>query len=143
MVAVGSIVWGVGALVLGVALLQALGNFSDNAAFWLPYPYPRPGSEGLMLYETLLMRGGVSLYGPITPDRFISGPYPPLYYLLAGWLLPSGSAGFSEGRTLSLWAALITAAALAFLIGGGAGDFRFRILDFGAAESTPESKSKI
>jgi hypothetical protein len=115
-VVAASIIWGLGALVLGVALIQALGNFTDNAAFWLPYPYPRPGSEGLMLYDTLLMRRGVSLYGPITPDRFISGPYPPLYYLLAGWLLPP-TPGFTEGRTLSLGAALSTAAALAVLVG--------------------------
>jgi hypothetical protein len=117
--AAGSIAWALGVLVLGVALVQAAGGFGDNAAFWLPYPYPRPGSEGLMLYETLLMRRGESLYGPITPDRFISGPYPPIYYLLAGWLLPPGGAGFSEGRTLSLWAALVVAAALVLLVGVG------------------------
>jgi hypothetical protein len=141
--AAGSIAWALGVLVLGVALVQAAGGFADNAAFWLPYPYPRPGSEGLMLYETLLMRRGESLYGPITPDRFISGPYPPIYYLLAGWLLPPGGVGFTEGRTLSLWAALVVAGAIILLVGVGARDFRFWILDFGAGSTRLDPKSKI
>ena len=118
MVAVGSIVWGLGALVLGVALIQALGPSATTLPSGCLIPTRAPAPEGLMLYETLLMRDGDSLYGPITPDRFISGPYPPLYYLLAGWLLPPGTAGFTEGRTLSLWAALITAAALVLLLLG-------------------------
>ncbi len=130
---VGSLGLALGGLALLGALGGALGAFRDNAAFWLPYPYPRPGSEGLMLYETLLMRGGTSLYGPITPDRFISGPYPPIDYLLTGWLLPPGAARFTEGRTLSRWAALTVAAALVVLVGMGARDFRFWILNFGTS----------
>jgi hypothetical protein len=96
--------------VLALLLWQAGAAFVDNANRWLPYPYPRPGSEGLMLYETLLMRQGGDLYGPITPDRFISGPYPPVYYWLAGQVMPD-VPGFFDGRSLSMWAALAAAAA--------------------------------
>jgi hypothetical protein len=102
--------------VAGLALARAATALAENAAFWLPYPYSRPGSEGLMLYETLLLRRGESLYGPITPERFISGPYPPIYYLLAGWVMPPDAVGFTEGRTISLWSALIVAAALVLLV---------------------------
>jgi hypothetical protein len=96
--------------VLALLLWQAGAAFAANATLWLPYPYPRPGSEGLMLYETLLMRQGGDLYGPITSDRFISGPYPPVYYWLAGQIMPA-TPGFFDGRSLSMWAALAAAAA--------------------------------
>ncbi len=99
--------------VLTLLLVHAVGAFADNAARWLPYPFPRPGSEGLMLYETIFMRQGGDLYGPITPDQFISGPYPPVYYWLAGRLMPE-TPGFIDGRGLSLWAG-VAAAVLAGL----------------------------
>jgi hypothetical protein len=94
---------------------QAVEAFAAAARLWLPYPYPRPGSEGLMLYETLAMRQGVDLYGPITPDHFISGPYPPVYYWLAGRVMPA-APGFFDGRSLSMWAALAVAALTVVLI---------------------------
>ena len=66
--------------VLILAAIPALVRFVSTSAAWLDYPYPRPGSEGLILYETLLVKNGADIYAPITPDRFISGPYPPVYY---------------------------------------------------------------
>ena len=108
-------------LVAALALLlagggwRALAAFVANAQQWLPYPYPRPGSEGLMLYETVLLRAGGDLYGPITPERFISGPYPPVYYWLAGRIMPA-TPGFFDGRSLSLWAALAVAAFIIIIV---------------------------
>ena len=136
--AAGAGVLGGGTAVAGLALARAAGAFAENAAFWLPYPYPRPGSEGLMLYETLLLRRGESLYGPISPERFISGPYPPLYYLLAGWVMPPDTIGFLEGRTISLWSALIVAATLALLVILGALRPGFAPLPFLRPATPPE-----
>src|SRR5689334_12783837 len=102
--------------VLALLLWQAGAAFAANATLWLPYPYPRPGSEGLMLYETLLMRQGGDLYGPITSDRFISGPYPPVYYWLAGQIMPA-TPGFFDGRSLSMWAAVAAAVAAIAIVG--------------------------
>ncbi|MGI8586692.1 MAG: hypothetical protein ACR2M0_03265 [Chloroflexia bacterium] len=95
--------------VLAWELWGAVSGFVATAQAWLPYPYPRPGSEGLMLYETLLMRGGADLYGPITQSSFISGPYPPVYLWLAGRVMPA-VPGFFDGRSISMWAALAVAA---------------------------------
>ncbi|MDQ2808994.1 MAG: hypothetical protein M3Z04_19125 [Chloroflexota bacterium] len=113
--------YGVGGLTAALGLLllvgcgQAVAAFAANAQQWLPYPYPRPGSEGLMLYETLLLRAGGDLYGPITAERFISGPYPPVYYWLAGRVMPA-TPGFFDGRSLSLWAALAVAALIILIV---------------------------
>ncbi|HMA35848.1 MAG TPA: hypothetical protein VKY74_15385, partial [Chloroflexia bacterium] len=105
--------------VLALLLWQAVATFALTAQAWLPYPYPRAGSEGLMLYETLLLRQGTSLYGPITPEQFISGPYPPVYYWLAGQVMPA-QPGFFDGRSLSLWAALAVALLVVWTILGQA-----------------------
>jgi 4-amino-4-deoxy-L-arabinose transferase-like glycosyltransferase len=102
-------------------------RFASTSASWLNYPYPRAGSEGLILYETLIVKRGGDTYAPITPDRFISGPYPPVYYWLAASVLPdalpdfSSPAGvtsiFEPGRLISLGATLIAALAVALLAG--------------------------
>ncbi|HET9493976.1 MAG TPA: hypothetical protein VFR15_07080, partial [Chloroflexia bacterium] len=96
------------------------------SAAWLDFPYPRVGSEGLILYETLLVKRGGDLYPPITPERFISGPYPPVYYYLAAPLLPDTLPDFSRagavdsifagGRTVSLVAAIVAAVMVALLV---------------------------
>jgi hypothetical protein len=109
-----------------LALIPALSRFVETSAQWLPYPYPRAGSEGLILYESLLVKRGGDIYAPITPERFISGPYPPIYYWLGAQLLPETlpdfsststvSSIFTSGRLLSLVAALIVAALLPLLV---------------------------
>lgn len=98
----------------------------ESAAAWLDYPYPRAGSEGLILYESLLVKRGGDIYSPITPERFISGPYPPVYYWLAATLLPERLPDFSgpgapaslfrEGRIISLLSALLAAALIPFIV---------------------------
>jgi hypothetical protein len=119
------ILWlALGALTL--LLLLPLGRFIAASSAWLDYPYPRPGSEGLILYESLLVKHGGDIYSPITPERFISGPYPPIYYLLTSGLLPNQLPDFSDlnsvtsvfvlGRSISLLATLIAAALLSLLV---------------------------
>ena len=123
--------WGWGVAVAGVALcllllLAPVGRFIESSALWLDYPYPRAGSEGLILYESMLTRHGGDIYSPITPERFISGPYPPLYYWLAAATLLGQLPDFSgpdpptsifrDGRIISLLAALLAAALIPLII---------------------------
>ncbi|HEX9989398.1 MAG TPA: hypothetical protein VGE45_13100 [Chloroflexia bacterium] len=116
----------VGLAVCAVALLGPLARFADTSSAWLDYPYPRPGSEGLILYESLLVKRGGDPYAPITSERFISGPYPPIYYWLASATLPQDlpdwsdpgkvTSVFQPGRTISLLAALLAAVLLPILV---------------------------
>ena len=120
------VIWAVGGLLL-LAAVPAMVRFASTSASWLDYPYPRAGSEGLILYETLIVKRGGDIYAPITPDRFISGPYPPVYYWLAASVLPDALPDFSSpdkvtsifepGRLISLTATLIAALAVALLAG--------------------------
>ncbi|HUP27898.1 MAG TPA: hypothetical protein VM409_05640, partial [Chloroflexia bacterium] len=118
-------------IALGLAVVARLAvapvlRFFDNASTWLDYPYPRSGTEGLTLYETLLFKTGGNIYDPITSDRFISAPYPPIYYALAASALPEALPGFSTagaifslfrpGRMISLVAGLLTAILVAMLV---------------------------
>jgi hypothetical protein len=112
--------------VLVLLSVGPLGRFVDTSAAWLGYPYPRPGSEGLILYESLLVKRGGDIYSAITPERFISGPYPPVYYELAAWALPSrlpelavpGNVDsiFRPGRSISLLATLVAAGLVGLLV---------------------------
>lgn len=111
--------FGIVLLVLSGALLPRLQFFIENVSHWLNYPYFQAGSEGLMLSEAAIVRAGGSLYVPLRPDQFISGPYPPLYYYLLAALWPAGqgaTAGFLTGRLISLVSALVAALFIALLV---------------------------
>jgi hypothetical protein len=94
----------------------------------------------LILYESLLLKRGGNIYEPITPERFISGPYPPLFYWLASALLPDRlpdfssphtvSSIFTPGRIASLAACIVTALLIAALVtlGGYARQSRRKLL---------------
>lgn len=111
---------------LAAMLVTPIAGFINTSSRWLDYPYPRPGSEGLILYETLLVKQGGDIYAPITPQRFISGPYPPIYYYLTAPLLsprlPDWSnpnfvfSIFRPGREISLLATLLAAALIPILV---------------------------
>ena len=74
--------------VIAALLVVALGRFLGTTSDWLDYPYPRSSTEGLTLYESLIVKRGGNIYDPITTDRFISAPYPPVYYYLSAAVLP-------------------------------------------------------
>lgn len=106
-------------LMLVAALVPRLLFFQENVSRWLLYPYFQAGSEGLMLSEAAIIRAGGSIYVPLRPDLFISGPYPPLYYYLLAilWPLDQGTAaGFTVGRIISLVAALMAALFIVLLV---------------------------
>lgn len=128
----------VGALLL--TSLPALVRFGSISGEWIDYPYPRPGSEGLILYESLLLKRGGDIYEPITAERFISGPYPPIFYWLASALLPdrlpdfsfpqTASSIFTPGRILSLAASIVATLLVVALVtfGGYARQSMRRVL---------------
>jgi hypothetical protein len=107
-------------------MVVPVSRFVQSTSAWLDYPYPRAGSEGLILYESLLVKRGGDIYSPITAEQFISGPYPPVYYWLAAAVLPEQLPDFSgpgapasvfrEGRIISLLAALIAAALIPLIV---------------------------
>lgn len=117
--------WALLALLLACAV-PAISRFISTSAQWLTYPYPRAGSEGLILYESLLQKHGGDIYAPITPERFISGPYPPIFYWIAASLLPANLPDFSSpdsvtsifegGRIVSLLSTLAAAALIIALV---------------------------
>ncbi|MEO5952353.1 MAG: hypothetical protein ABIQ44_07800, partial [Chloroflexia bacterium] len=92
--------WAVVGVVL-VCAAPAVGRFVGTSGEWLDYPYPRAGSEGLILYESLLLKHGGDIYAPITPERFISGPYPPVFYWVAAAVLPDRLPDFSTSESVS------------------------------------------
>src|SRR5262245_30420529 len=112
--------------VVALALLVPLGRFFDTSSPWLDFPYTSPGSEGLILYETLLLKHGGNIYAPITQESFISGPYPPVYYWLAALTLPDTLPDFSDpanvtslprsGRVISLVATVVAGALVALFV---------------------------
>lgn len=116
-------------LLLAGGLLLLVGwrvaDFVATSSYWLPYPFPRQGSEGLTMYEALLLRGGENIYLPLSPTRFISAPYPPLYYLLTAALLDPQRPDFAAGRLLSFGASFVAATCVGLTVycavGGRAG----------------------
>ena len=111
-----------------MALLLAwpLARFVSIGTAWLDYPFPRHRTEGLTLYESQMFKRGENVYAPITPDRFISGPHPPLHYWLTSATLPNELPDltdpdnvpsiFTSGRLVSLLAALVTAALIPLFV---------------------------
>ncbi len=120
-------------------------RFTGTVASWLDYPSPRGSTEGIILYESLLVKHSENIYAPITVERFVSGSHPPIYYWLAAALLPSDPPPLTEpgavssvlqpGRFISLLAALFTAALLPLLIifEGGYGTLGRRSISIAAA----------
>jgi hypothetical protein len=89
-----------------VSLLLLWEAFTYLAAL-LRYPYPHDGLEGTLLHEARLWWGGEPLYQPLTTDRFVSAPYPPLHPLILGLAdRVTGPHVFWSGRVVSLVAAL-------------------------------------
>lgn len=105
---------------LALLLAWPLARFVSVGTAWLDYPFHRHRTEGLTLYESQMFKRGDNVYAPITPDRFVSGPHPPIYYWLTSATLPSELPDltdpdnvpsiFESSRLLSMLAAVVTAA---------------------------------
>lgn len=95
-----------------------------RATALLAYPYPHDGLEGTLLHEALLWRNGEALYQPLELYRFVSAPYPPLYYVA---LVVAGTDTaphvFWNGRLVSAAAALVIAGVVVALVRRGTGSW--------------------
>jgi 4-amino-4-deoxy-L-arabinose transferase-like glycosyltransferase len=98
---------------LSFGLLAAKFIFSLNIIWQIfNFAFQVDESESMIVAETLMMDRGVNIYGLPGPDRFISAPYTPFYYLL-NWLpLHFLGSSFKPGRLISL----LAAAGIAWLI---------------------------
>jgi hypothetical protein len=89
-------------------------------------------SESMIVAETLMMDRGTDIYALPGPDRFISAPYTPFYYLL-NWLpLHFLGTSFKPGRLISL----IAAVGIGWLI------YKF-VTAYGQKENIPLAKSRV
>ena len=78
--------------------------------------------EAVVLDETRRVGLGGALYPPPTALPLTVTAYPPLYYLVVGWLQGlSGDTSFLPGRLVSVGAALASAAVLAWTVHALAG----------------------
>ena len=85
-----------------------------TAAVIFNHPFQLDESEGMIVAETMLLDDGESIYRNLTPDLFISAPYPPLFYLF-NWpfqSLAGDEPTFKGGRALSILATLLTGLAI-------------------------------
>ena len=114
------------------SLLAAKLLFSLNIVWQIfNFAFQVDESESMIVAETLLMDRGVDIYGLPGPDRFISAPYTPFYYML-NWLpLHFFGSSFKPGRLISL----LAAAGIAWLI------YRF-VVAYGKERGTPPLTSR-
>jgi hypothetical protein len=102
-----------GLWLLTFALLAAKLVFSLNIIWQIfNFAFQVDESESMIVAETLLMDRGMDIFALPGPDRFISAPYTPFFYIL-NWLpLHFLGASFKPGRLISF----LAAAAIAWLI---------------------------
>lgn len=106
-------------VLLALALLaKTVASFALSAEMFL-YPFQFDESEGMIVAETMLMARGINIYANLTPDLFISAPYPPLYYLLnlpVQLILGDDEPSFKIGRALSLLALLLAGISISGIV---------------------------
>ena len=103
-----SLLWLLVALLLVAKIL-----FSLNIAWQIfNFAFQIDESEGMIVAETGLMDHGLNLYALPSPDRFVSAPYTPLYYLLNWPFIHLLGLSFKPGRLISFGATV----SIAFLL---------------------------
>jgi hypothetical protein len=107
-------------IVFAILILALLGLLARafisglTAAVIFHHPFQLDESEGMIVAETMLLDHGENIYRNLTPDFFISTPYPPLFYLLT-WPFQHFAGDeptFKPGRLLSMLATLLAGLAL-------------------------------
>ncbi|MGI8906102.1 MAG: hypothetical protein ACR2IE_06390 [Candidatus Sumerlaeaceae bacterium] len=72
--------------------------------------------EGALLYQSLELNRGHSIYKPLTSYPYVVGTYPPLYMFVTSWTLDRDTPSFSQGRLLCWISCLGIAVIIALLI---------------------------
>lgn len=118
---------------VGLGLLAAKLIFSLNIAWQIfNFAFQVDESESMIVAESLLMDRGTDIYALPGPDRFVSAPYTPFYYLL-NWLpLHFLGSSFKPGRFISL----VAAAGIAWLI------YKF-LTAYAQKENFPLARSRV
>ncbi|GIV97033.1 MAG: hypothetical protein KatS3mg057_1690 [Herpetosiphonaceae bacterium] len=99
-------------LILGALLLARVGGLAERVIATTAYPFQFDPTEGIILSEVRMLAQGENIYAPFTAERFISAPYPPLYYVLLLPPLKFAAPSFTWGRIVALLAALSIAGIL-------------------------------
>ena len=96
-------------------LLPRLVAFWEIASSLVGWQWQFDFDEGHNLNATVLLADGTNIYAQNGPDRFISAPYTPLFYVVNApftWLF---GPTFGPGRLLSVLSALAVAVLLAYI----------------------------
>ncbi|MEG3089448.1 hypothetical protein [Sphingomonas sp. PB4P5] len=121
-------------LLLGVLLIVAL---ILGRLWWLPAPAPLSVNEGWNAGHVVRTFGAAALYPD--PESLIANNYPPLSFLLVGWLAALTGDAIIAGRLLAVLAQLASGLAVLAIVGRLAPGRRWQIaglLLFGAYSVT-------
>ncbi len=106
---------------LALLLTVRLVGFGARMLQTLRFPYQYDPTEGIVLSEVRLLASGENIYAPFTPERFVSGPYPPVYYAALALPMKLFGPSFTWGRLAALAAALAISALLWLIVARRAG----------------------
>lgn len=113
----GYLRWEWGLVGAGLLLLLArLGMLVARSVHTIPFPFQLDPTEGIVLSECVMVGQRVNIYAPFGPERFISAPYPPAYYIVTAVLMRLTGVNFVAGRLVSFLATLATAAAIVWAL---------------------------
>lgn len=79
--------------------------------------YQLDNEEGAVLFQTLQIRKGFSIYHPLTDYPYVVGTYPPLFMAINALLIEPENPTFASGRAISTGAVLGIAATLFLIVG--------------------------
>ncbi len=106
-------------LLPGFLLLRAAAEPSKRAAIAARHAFVQlDNEEGALLFQSVQIGRGESLYRPLTEPPYFAGTYPPTYMALVAFLERNNEypAGFTTGRYIVWISALVAAAALLLMI---------------------------
>ncbi|MBN1485876.1 MAG: hypothetical protein JXA37_14275 [Chloroflexia bacterium] len=97
-------------------LLVRLGLLLARSGQTLALPFQLDPTEGIVFSECAMLGRGVNIYARFSPERFISAPYPPAYYIITALLMRLTGVNLLAGRLVSLLATWATAGAIVYAL---------------------------
>ncbi len=109
--------WIVACFAVAILIAPHILDSVRHSLAMVTFPWQVDFDEGVVLHSAYLISEGLNPYPGLKPSEFVSGTYPPLYYLLlAPWYRWVG-LDMSFGRAVSLAATLMASLAIAWLVG--------------------------